>query len=517
MKEKMIDLVYDYTINGRMADADFINKIVSIFSDEYGLNDYIKKPITVLLDDSNKIVGSSYHYDQGKLTIDLNVELKKYRLVNIKNKILLFNINCLFNVLHELDHVRLKKDVETEKDELTVHFFKLTNPDVSDEELKEREKIYLKSHDNAPFERRANIKAHIILNDVITGLAYTSLADKSLDKIRLINLKQFIKICRKGYKFCRTYSNSPSFDYVKQFATEKDMMRLAVYDNNLRKAYQKAISFYDLRSRVLYGLPLTKEELKLISKSCNPFHAYELLKPDVKPGTYHYEGINNNTYNLLYGDYFGIDAAEVQKLEYFFVYYVMNLYTTQTHQRAIRRLLHIKYTRDLKELNNVNYDKKNKLFFIEVDNEKFYFDLLSNHISSLEAKKELNDLKKRAGECHSRSIQTVTSIGDSSIMTGFMTVDDMKVLHSIVLKKNSDDSMLAIDWTQNIVMPYDQFKKLFSFKEINEVPGEYISPDLKKIGGLGIDVKAYLTFRDEIINDIKKNEAILELKNEIKK
>ena len=513
MDKKITELVYNYTIDGRMADAEYVNKIVSIVSDEYGLKDFIKKPITVFLDDTKRVIGSSYHYNHEKLTIDLNAELKKYRHVSIKNKILLFNLNVLLIILHELDHVHLKKEVENGEEDLTAHFFKLTNPDVSEEELKQRHDMYMKYYNLAPFERHANINAHLILNDVMTGLASTSLAGQSLEQIRLINLKQFIKICRSGYRIYNHYTNSPSFDYIQCFASKKDMMRLAVYDDNLKSAYQKAASFYDLKNRILYGLPLTKEELKYINKKGNPFHVYELLKPDVKPGIYHYEGINNNTYNMLFKDFYDIDETEKQKLDYYFVYYVMNFYTTHSHDRTIRRLLHLKYSKKNEVLNYVNYDKKNKLFFIMVDNERFDFDLLSKHISSFKAKKELNNMKKRGGKCHTRSIGAATIIKDSAIMTGYMTVDDMKVLHSIILKKNDDGTILALDWNQNIIMSYDQYKKLFNFQEIKEIPGSYVLPDLKKTYGLSIDSKAYLTFRDEIMKDLSKNEAVLGLKN----
>ena len=517
MDKKITELVYNYTIDGRMADAEYVNKIVSIVSDEYGLKDYIRKPITVFLDDTKKVIGSSYHYDQEKLTIDLNAELKKYRHVSIKNKILLFNLNVLLIILHELDHVHLKKEVENDEEDLTAHFFKLTNPDVSDEECNKRHEIYYDNHDLAPFERRADIKSHLIVNDVLCNLANTSLAGKSLEKIEFINAKEFAKICRHGYKLHGKFTNSPSFDYMKNLCSKDDMMRLAVYHDNNGVAYLKSKEFYGLKERALYGLPLTKREFRRLSEKGDSFKIYKSLDsyaPEIdKDEVYHYEGINNNTFDLLFADYDHIDEKDCQSKEYFYLFYIINEYTTHVHQRIIKRLFHLGYSSKKRYLNDIKYDKKSKRYYVSINDERFDFDILSKYLAGRNSKRELNDANKRAGECHTKSICSAAVIKDSSIMTGYMTVDDMKVLHSVVLKKNPSGVLEALDWTQNLIMPYDQFRKLFNFQELNEVPGSVIEPDLKRIRGLGIDSKAYLTFRDEIIKDVKRNAAVLGLRN----
>ena len=68
---------------------------------------------------------------------------------------------------------------------------------------------------------------------------------------------------------------------------------------------------------------------------------------------------------------------------------------------------------------------------------------------------------------------------------------------------------MAYDWTQNIIMPYEKYKDIHQFEELAEVNSEVILNDLTKVlRGLDLGIKPYLFFRDELLQDTKKNEEI---------
>ena len=134
--------------------------------------------------------------------------------------------------------------------------------------------------------------------------------------------------------------------------------------------------------------------------------------------------------------------------------------------------------------------------------------MLSNYVEGKKSIKELQS-NKRYGECHSRSVAAAAHMEGAKVISGYAITGNKKYLHSIIVKKSSKGIIEAYDWTQNIIMPYEQYKDIHQFEELAEVNSEVILNDLTKVLiGLDLGIKPYLFFRDELLQDTKKNEEI---------
>ena len=295
--EEIANIIYEYSINKKLADKDFVNKIVNILSDMYGLEYYIKG-----MEVSKKIFDGSDYSPRNK-TMTINIFDSRMLLIEplpllVKNKALFVNLDIALAIFHEADHALLMKLKELGKDSIDVKLYNL----ISDEELiDEVSKInskdelttdddkkmisnmlkvskdyiyYQLHHDEAPHERRAIINSHMHLSRIIDILYDTDLSSKDLDKIRYYQLGDFLKICLEGYKKMGEVTNSPSYDYVKKITSMEDLEKIDIYDYNPFRAYNN-VKLYKLKDRILYGLPLESPELKKINRKSNPFHVYE--------------------------------------------------------------------------------------------------------------------------------------------------------------------------------------------------------------------------------------------------
>ncbi len=296
--EEIANIIYEYSINNKVADEKFVKDIVKILTDLYGLDYYIKD----LEVTKNIFENSRYNLISSEMII--NISQSKILLIElipllVKNKALFINLDIARTIFHEVDHALLKKLTELGKDIVDVDLYKTLNEteaakkyieeagkieSLSKDELKELVKFliesikknmyYMTHHDLAPFERRANINSHLHLSRIIDILYDTDLSDKDLDKIRFYHLGDFNKECLAGYKTMREITNSPSYDYIKRIGNENELEKMEIYDFNPYRAYNN-VKLYKLKDRVLYGLPLESEELKEINMKSNPFRVYE--------------------------------------------------------------------------------------------------------------------------------------------------------------------------------------------------------------------------------------------------
>ena len=296
--EEIAKIIYEYSINNKVADEKFVKDIVKILTDSYGLDYYIKD----LEVTKNIFENSRYNLISSEMII--NISQSKILLIElipllVKNKALFINLDIARSIFHEVDHALLKKLTELGKDIVDVDLYKTLNEteaakkyieeagkigSLSKDELKKLVKFliesikknmyYMTHHDLAPFERRANINSHLHLSRIIDILYDTDLSDKDLDKIRFYHLGDFNKECLAGYKTMREITNSPSYDYIKRIGNENELEKMEIYDFNPYRAYNN-VKLYKLKDRVLYGLPLESEELKEINMKSNPFRVYE--------------------------------------------------------------------------------------------------------------------------------------------------------------------------------------------------------------------------------------------------
>lgn len=287
MFEELAKLIFDYSSNYKFADKHFVNKAISIISNFYNLNDYIKELLIISSNDKKIYGDNSYDLFDMKLTINLDNELNKikYNFKNANKRIIYFNLEIIKIILHEIDHVILRKQFDSNIDtidvilskkifaiynELTQSMFK-DNPKIHDQyniiKLNKLNDYYSFNHNKAPFERRANIHSLLYTYEIIKILNETNYKN-NIKFYELKNKDKYKKIIKENYKLYKNcnYTNSPSLDYfIKIDYKNKDANELVkLYHENKIKSFVTTSKKYSLYEKILYGLQISKDELNKI-------------------------------------------------------------------------------------------------------------------------------------------------------------------------------------------------------------------------------------------------------------
>ena len=97
------------------------------------------------------------------------------------------------------------------------------------------------------------------------------------------------------------------------------------------------------------------------------------------------------------------------------------------------------------------------------------------------------------------------SIDGSKVVTGYVVIGNAKYLHSII-EIEREGVNIVIDLTRNLQMKKDDYIDMMKFEELSVIEGNQIVEDLKLLlGNTDYGCKAYLVFRNQIMNNIKNN------------
>ena len=159
---------------------------------------------------------------------------------------------------------------------------------------------------------------------------------------------------------------------------------------------------------------------------------------------------------------------------------------------------------------NITYNSDTKMYeYKEEKKDTYHFDTISRYIfENNEIKNEL-ETKKRYRKCHMRSIDLALAIGDAKVVTGIAKLNGVEFLHSVV-EIMLDNKTLYLDWTRNIMMPQDEYKRLFRYREISKVDAKNIISDIEYIRAFNLNIEEYLLFRDELMKDVEKNKSVFQ-------
>jgi len=206
-------------------------------------------------------------------------------------------------------------------------------------------------------------------------------------------------------------------------------------------------------------------------------------------------GINANTYDLL------VDSNNKhtgEELGNSIPYVDLNILTSGNKKLAykiMRLIINIIKVRKGKD-DFKNYKMK--------DGSIVSYRLASDVFDFLDSEEELLS-DDRYGHCYLKSIQMAPFIKDSNILFGLTKIGDYQRMHAVV-EFNLNDRLCVFDWTQNLVMPKDQYVKLFDFNIYNSIIGN----DAKRIielcqsKGINTSTSIVLAFGEELENDIKR-------------
>lgn len=229
-----------------------------------------------------------------------------------------------------------------------------------------------------------------------------------------------------------------------------------------------------------------------------------MSNPKREDGSPMKDGINNNTYNLLFGDYDNLPEEEQGSYENVVAYATIDRFTKLQEKKIFTKLLKLFYKNTIFDLDKITFNEETKQYEYKNNDLIITFDKLSNCFEDKDLIKELTS-NKRYGECHSRTMNISPSIEGSRIVTGYTTVGNQKVLHSVI-EYEHDGKTIVLDWTRNLKITKEQYIELTKFVELSSFEGRKVIDDIEIIfGNLNIGVKPYVVFRDELIRDMQRN------------
>lgn len=271
-KLELLRLTYDYVVNHRQIDNNFIDKIVAIVVGNSGLDSYVKNlriynaPYNP---DGDKVL-ASYNYSLKSLKINLQGSLEalapEMQMFNFSNfdKTLFLYTSLIRILLHELEHVQQHMVLSNDADSLESSLLRpvlraseLANSDemidkliaagFSEEQvviyLLEKQRRYQENYHFSIAERLAEIRSHMKTLEVISGL-----------EISTFNLANYhnLLLCinyLKGYDI----TDTPTSYYFSKLGLAKEWPKV--------KISSKPLSF---KERIQYGLTISDSEYAVL-------------------------------------------------------------------------------------------------------------------------------------------------------------------------------------------------------------------------------------------------------------
>ena len=219
------------------------------------------------------------------------------------------------------------------------------------------------------------------------------------------------------------------------------------------------------------------------------------------------KGINENTRKELFKYKHKIYLKTDKNLSILFAIDNYTLKKEGILQRPINKINEIAFKI---KTDNITYNSDTNMYeYKEEKKDTYHFDIISRYIfENNEIKNEL-ETKKRYRKCHMRSIDLALAIGDAKVVTGIAKLNGVEFLHSVV-EIMLDNKTLYLDWTRNIMMPQDEYKRLFRYREISKVDAKNIISDIEYIRAFNLNIEEYLLFRDELMKDVEKNKSVFQ-------
>ena len=209
-----------------------------------------------------------------------------------------------------------------------------------------------------------------------------------------------------------------------------------------------------------------------------------------------------------------MSTADMIYMEEYQISTALDSFTDKTvPKKEKRRLLNALTSIDY--IDSVKIEKSQ----VSIDGEKFKVRAfrLSDCTDALKDDKDI-ETRDRKGKCHIKSMEISLLFGqDNDVVTGYVygMSDKAKYLHSWVEFKNPNDVEFVIDYTQNIIINKEAYYYIKHAEPLSRISRENLVKDREKIynklNKIGtINIKEYLTFRDELFKDMERHKKIFE-------
>lgn len=286
MKEELLKLLYNYSVNGIIADKYYIEKFIKIVNHYKKLDNYLDSfELNYSLEEKKNII-SAYSFCMKRIIVYFNKlqyaiknnNTSKY-LIPKNEDIFLKNVMISQMLLHELEHANQAKIMD-EHNNIESQILRLTGVGKSTEyvAIKLQKKgynlnkikelinnkilIYNKYYDFAPHERLSEIKSYETLYSI------TSMIKDIVPNVNKIQEIGALNNMLKGFTLNKELI-SPTILYLKMQGEEKELEKFNWYDSSLTESIKKAKRYYSLEDRIRLGLPIDEIEHYQVKKRLN--------------------------------------------------------------------------------------------------------------------------------------------------------------------------------------------------------------------------------------------------------
>lgn len=283
MEQEILKLVYDYSKNGKLADRDFILKLITIVVEHKTLNSYIRrlKMCNKPTNEENELHLAEYSMCEKEIVVNLTGLDNYLKICYGKYSEMFNNIEKLFYgnlivsqvILHELEHADQNKkfdsndmDTETRLIKISLREVKLLkDPEalfdvyikmgLTPQEVicyfQRKKQLYKEYYDYNPIERLAQIRAYKTITDSIC-----SLKDR-LPNLYELEYASYIKNLLAGYEYDSNGLVAPTVRYMTGMNYTDSWKSFDFYDSDPTEMMKNLSKDYNLISRFTFGLPVT--------------------------------------------------------------------------------------------------------------------------------------------------------------------------------------------------------------------------------------------------------------------
>jgi len=294
MREVLLQLIYDYSTQHKLADIDFITQVLNTIVPSIKLNSYVNKlyifnegiPIK-----NDEIVVATYNFYDKYLTFYLlafNIIINKIpsfiNKMSDTEKVFYKNLKALQIILHEIEHAKQNKMINStiNNDEALLlrlcrqtspidlgknNFNRLLKQGYTNKQIMDfihSQQLLLNQNSKiCPHERMAEIKSFLEIDKIIEPMK------NDFPYLNTIFVTHIFDRLLSGYEKRQNDVLSPTIEYFNNIRMSKLLNNLNFFKQNKEETLLQAITAYDLSERLMYGYPITNKEYQNIQQTSN--------------------------------------------------------------------------------------------------------------------------------------------------------------------------------------------------------------------------------------------------------
>lgn len=285
MELKILRLIYDYSINRKLLDSKFIDKLIEIVVTERSLHEFVNNVrFTNELDKNDySVVCATYNPLNKEIIIDYDsiniiLEDKSYyeQLFFDLEQIFYRNLIITQIILHELEHAFQNKQLDNKKDdsieaklvkasfvlEQVMKHPKFLNAilkgEISSQDIymyvMQNRELYKQYYKFNPTERLAEVNSYTTIINTIEPIK------KYIPNLLEFEKASMVEESLKGYKDIDIQEICPTQVYLCGTRQDKVWSGFDFYDQDSSKLIKHVCGEYNLAKRLSLGLPVTVNE-----------------------------------------------------------------------------------------------------------------------------------------------------------------------------------------------------------------------------------------------------------------